>query len=1224
MSAPSSNTTPEPADDENTAPDQGGTDATVTGMATGRARRKSSKARADRGTANRRTAAARASTDKNITGNDRVKMLAELGWERYSVGRSLERQIFVTPRVGPPVSRLLEGFSAELAATLALSLHKETGEIFSGGERREAMLNLSDKALDTKPVPTAVRIANPTPDSIAVDLANDGGEYVLITREGWKVTNTPGRVAFMRGPTSKALPYPVAGGDVNKLWRLMNIAERMRPLVVANLLTSLFKAIDHPILSLRGQAGSAKTTTAGINAYLLDPVEVGEGQGFKDVVMALPADIRDIYVTAGQRWFLPFDNIDRMTNEQQTALSIIATGGMRNGRTLYTDSGVTSIPVRGCVSFTAIDPGTLKPDFLDRLISIEVEPIPGGVFRTTGEIMAEFDSLHPEILGGLFDLAVEVLARLNDVRSDMQRRRVRVARLADYSYILATVDQVMGTNGFATFMQERDENQAEIANTDTFALTLQSLINDKDKGEGVTYTPTELLAELNSQFRADAADAFARVPKGWPENPSYMSRQINLKKIPLRNAGYLAELVKSNGVRKWHLSKAPAAPEPEPATPAPAPAPAPEPTPAPEPAPAEPVQLVAVHSLSALCRADEHARCADDLAAGTVDCWCMCHDGPEGGDGPPDLDVPPDPAEEPSVEDVAFLAEFGETEHDIDAVIDTAAADPEPAPAGPVGYSERRIMKWTVKPSAYVDLAAGRGITDAGVVFEIGKRGKLATLAELLRAVPAEVKFVHLTGADIGTDGVVNTWANTRLPKGWESLDQSLDGVTRDGRDRVSLRYRRPGVDGKPGTQLVIYRAAGWFGDRTEEAATSPEQLRDAFALLLDGLASTFGEVCGEQYGVPLKGTPGSTGLELIRRTLPRDRAGEPHRYPILDTELQHLIRTHAGQGRTENYAALDHPTGGANIADRIPGLHVVDMRFAYAKFLDMEMPTGPVVRDTVPEFARRGSGWEPCLYRVRVTVPAGWDRVGPFRTRDDSGKWIYPHTPGETFEAYMWERGLYAADRDGWRIGEHVEILERFRFTGPKTKPLAAFGRALRALRDEWIPAQDQAGERVQELARIMARQIAIAAVGKLTGAEYGKLRSCPIDDLTSRPDDGTTSVWPSVDGKRWEWLEKVGPGRDWLVHPEWSAYIWGICRDWLYSHPTQRGVGIRHVPLNELVAARTDGYWTTTPQDVTDTGKVGAFRVQLAHNEPLDAPRTMTALNEVRAALLAEEGDQ
>ncbi len=648
-------------------------------------------------------------------------------------------------------------------------------------------------------------------------------------------------------------------------------------------------------------------------------------------------------------------------------------------------------------------------------------------------------------------------------------------------------------------------------------------------------------------------------------------------------------------------------------------------TPAPQPnlVPEAPITLVALESLSVHCRADQHARCADERLSGAGgECWCPCHDPDDGEMMPLDFDPPPDPADAstPADEDRdAILAEFGESEYDTDAcidpVIDAAPTVQAPAEDEPQLYSERAFIPWTVKMSAYADLATGEAITDDGRGFEIRKRGRLASLAELLRALPADVRYVHLTGADIGTGSEVMTWANTRIPKGWSTPDREHDSD--ETRDRVSLRYRRPDLDGKPGAQVVVYRAANWI-DRDHERVTSPAQLRAAFALVLDGLREIFGDACGQRYGVPLKGTPAATGLELVRRTLPRDRSRNPYRYPVLPTDIQHVIRSHAGQARTEDYATKTHPSGGVHIPARIAGLYVFDMRFAYAALLDLEMPTGPVIRDTTPEFARRGTGWEPCLYRVRVRVPAGWDRAGRFRTRDDAGVWVYPARPGETFEAWTWERALHAADRDGWRIGEHVEILERIRFTGPKTKPLAAFGRALRELRDGWIPARTDAPESVRELGRIMARQIAIATIGKLSGTPHGKLRTCPIEDVSARPDDGR-SVWISDDGKRWEWREKV-TGREHLIHPEWSAYIWATCRDWLYDHPVQKGVGLRHVPAAELIAARTDGFWTATPQPVTDTGKVGHFRCQLAHGEPLDTPRTYADLNRVRSALLQE----
>lgn len=562
--------------------------------------------------------------------------------------------------------------------------------------------------------------------------------------------------------------------------------------------------------------------------------------------------------------------------------------------------------------------------------------------------------------------------------------------------------------------------------------------------------------------------------------------------------------------------------------------------------------------------------------------------------------------------DTAIDTDTGPTETDADAGIDAAIDTPTDAETAAEAsrFSARRWVPWTIKPSAYVDLSAAVGVCDGGTEFAVRRRGKLSTLAEVLSSIPDETKYVHLTGTlpGDGAASALDTWAHTRMPKGWTTAERAHDSD--EVRDRVSLRYARP-----DGTQVTIYRAAGWIGDA--EAQTGPRELAEAFALTTRGLGELFADVVTEDCAVPLKSTPASTGLELIRRTLPHDR-----RFPILGDPMQRLVRAVGGQARTEDYAARSHPSGGAYLPDTLPGLHVYDMRWCYAALFDLEMPIGPVIADETPEFARRTDetgktkGWIPCLYQVRVTVPEDWTAPGRFRTRTgDSDVWTYPDTPGESFTAWAWEHSLMAADRDGWRLGEHVHIQRRFLFTGDRGKPLATFGRHIRTLREDWIARQTDAPAAVRELARIMVRQIAIAAIGKLSGTTYGKLRTAPIADADARP----AGAWLSEDGKRWEWREHVA-GRDYLLHPEWSSLIWSVAREWLYSHPKQPGVGLRHVPRAELVAARTDGYWTSTPQPVTDTGRIGHFRTQLAHTGELPTPRSTAEMNTLRKQLLAE----
>ena len=536
--------------------------------------------------------------------------------------------------------------------------------------------------------------------------------------------------------------------------------------------------------------------------------------------------------------------------------------------------------------------------------------------------------------------------------------------------------------------------------------------------------------------------------------------------------------------------------------------------------------------------------------------------------------------------------------------------------------SKRRAGKFTTETAAYVDVAAGKGVTSDDRTFSYRKTKSGPTLARLLGSIPEGVRHVHLTGIVPGeTPEGFRTWAQGQLPEGWQVGDR---GIMFDARrpDRATLHYTRP--EGDP---LTVYRAAGWVGIDLEET-TSAAELREAFELLRAGLQATFTIATKDDRGVPIKATPGATGIELVWRTLPAGKKNEPPKeYPLLSEADQSVLRSYAGQGRQEDYSLTTHPTGGVNIPDTIPGLYIADMRWAFNKALDLEMPIGELSKDTEPYFLYRDdierTGFLPCWYRVRVTVPNDWNRHGLFGFRDETrnGQWAYPSEPGTTFETWAWDRTLALGEKHGWTIGENaaVQILERWKFdaTRRNEKPLVTFGKHIRTLRQEWLPEQS-ASRTVKALVSAMARNICIAAIGSMLGKRYESYRT--ESDLSKVAELPDTAVL-TEDGKRYEWFEASSAAGS-LSHPEWVSYIYAATRDRLFDHPTQKGIGIAHVDKSVLLTVHTDSLWTTEPIGVEDTGKVGDFRVQTAHDGELPTPRTYAELMRLRNEL-DQEGE-
>lgn len=107
--------------------------------------------------------------------------------------------------------------------------------------------------------------------AIYIDLANEGWEAVEITPGGWRVlSDSP--VKFRRPKGMKALPRPESNGDASKLGEFINVSgQDQLALILAWAVAALRDRGPYPVLVLRGEQGSAKSTTARLLRDLVDP-----------------------------------------------------------------------------------------------------------------------------------------------------------------------------------------------------------------------------------------------------------------------------------------------------------------------------------------------------------------------------------------------------------------------------------------------------------------------------------------------------------------------------------------------------------------------------------------------------------------------------------------------------------------------------------------------------------------------------------------------------------------------------------------------------------------------------------------------------------------------------------------------------------------------------------------------------------------------------------------
>ena len=242
-------------------------------------------------------------------------------------------------------------------------------------------------------------------ENVYIDLGTDDWRIIRVSPSGWEVIpyiNCP--IRFYRPDCQLPLPIPTRDGFLDDLWRLLNVQETDRPLVLGWLLSCLTPDGSKPILTLSGAKGAGKSSAASLLKKLTDPTKAG--------LLGTVDDSQTTAVAALNRWVLCYDNLTHLSLEQQNLLCRVSTGEGYARRTLYTDLEETCLEFRRPQILTGIDLVPTRPDLLDRCLIVRLERIPEDKRLTEEELETLTLSLLPGIYGALLDLLVVALRNL--------------------------------------------------------------------------------------------------------------------------------------------------------------------------------------------------------------------------------------------------------------------------------------------------------------------------------------------------------------------------------------------------------------------------------------------------------------------------------------------------------------------------------------------------------------------------------------------------------------------------------------------------------------------------------------------------------------------------------------------------------------------------------------------------------------------------------------------
>jgi hypothetical protein len=306
------------------------------------------------------------------------------------------------------------------------------------------------------------------------------GRVVKVDAAGWDFEPDP-LVLFRRFPNLKPLPDPERGGDTKAITDYANLkTDRDRRLFSAYTITVPLPHVGRPIFNASGAMGSGKTTIGRVVKRLLDPT----------APESVRLDPRDFLQKASHAFVIMLDNQNTVPEWAADSVCRLVTGEADSKRRLYTDDEDVIVELRRAVLLNGINAPTDRGDVLDRSLVVELELIPDAERRTEEELWERFEAEHPRLLGALFDVLAQAIARRPSI--ELSRR----PRLADWGEYAAAVYEVLGW-GAGRFLEDWSEI-VEVQNQSTLdgSPVAQAIIRFMEDREEYAGAPADLHRKL--------------------------------------------------------------------------------------------------------------------------------------------------------------------------------------------------------------------------------------------------------------------------------------------------------------------------------------------------------------------------------------------------------------------------------------------------------------------------------------------------------------------------------------------------------------------------------------------------------------------------------------------------------------------------------------------------------------------------------------------------------
>lgn len=431
--------------------------------------------------------------------------------------------------------------SRECRRWLAKLYYTETGKAPGSDSINSAILILEADAKETRIMYN--RIAPDGEGGIWWDMADNWGRAIHITKEGWKIVLNPPQI-FKHYSHQKPLKTPADKGSLKPLLDYIIINDPGHQLLsIITPITYLVPDVPHVVEIVSGSKGATKSSRHRFNRMIIDP------SATPLLTMPSSKDLNQMVQHADHHYFLIYDNVTKIDDEQSDHLCRMVTGLGFSKRMLYTDDETVIRQLKRCIALNGINIPADKPDLLDRSVIQLADMMKDSQRKTEAEINKKMEEDAPRVIRAFLDVMVSAMNHYDSMKP------LRNNRMADYTKWGYAISTAIGLEpGFfaKAYQANIDSQDEEVISSQPVADWLMKWI-DFNKITKYSGSASEIHQTL-TEFAAETYNQDLKYVDDFPKGATPMGKKLKEIAPSLISQGVNISYGKS-GSRRYDIVK---------------------------------------------------------------------------------------------------------------------------------------------------------------------------------------------------------------------------------------------------------------------------------------------------------------------------------------------------------------------------------------------------------------------------------------------------------------------------------------------------------------------------------------------------------------------------------------------------------------------------------------------------------------------------------------------